>query len=338
MSRKTIEAKNNEKREVKTMENTKNEAKNNEKREVKTMENTKNEVSINNMDVLKNVNSDAMLNWIMSNTALSVARQSNELERREYDGATKVVNPMLRDYYTKSYSKLENVGDNVLLAKRKLITAIMDSDDYKSSFVNDKDFAAAIGESKTFVSKAKSCVRTLNWLIENDYGSDWTSSQLDEITPTLGVEMKKDKAVVFNTMLHVLYVNGVFNSALSARKMRELMANYLDEYNKIVAPIENIENADMVTATTVSANEKTDTVAKDTKAEKAVKKTKKKSNEYGIAKINVALTFNNGRNVAIEGTYANGKADDTYRVLSDMIMKSREFATLVKTLIENVER
>ena len=280
---------------------------------------------VTSLDVIKNADSNAMLSWILGDKELQEARECKELERVQYEDKEKVVNPMLRDFYKQSYNKLNAVSDNTLLAKRKLIVAIMDSDDFKASFVNDKDFAEVIGETKTFISKAKSCVRALNWLRENGYGDDWNTSQLDEFSPTLSAQLKLDKASAFNTMLHALFDNGVFNSALSARKMRELMQNYTNEYNKIVTPKNENESTENESTESTESTENEST--ESTENENTSKNLK-------VDEIELSVKFDNGQTVTISGAYSNGQADEVYHILANVLKSNKKISKIFSELIK----
>lgn len=317
--------------------------------------NTSSNLEVKVMDIAA-VTSDTMLSQVINETDLQIARESNEVENVNTETGTAVLNPKLRDYYLSAYEKLDKLGGNVLLAKRKMIVAVVDSEDFKKSFVNDKDFAESIGESKTAISKAKSCIKTLKWLTDNGFGSDWTPSQLDEITPVLNKELKKDEADSFKTMLVVLHQHMEFTESTSTRRIREIMSNVLFEYNKLVEPEpennsndeseydeseydeSNYEFASDDSGTKESSAK--DSESADTSTDPSTDpSTEDNTDEYKEVKfkeLEISLTLENGMKCTIVGKSTKNSADKVYKQIRDMIQSNEIIKAEIMKILKNV--
>lgn len=136
-----------------------------------------------------------------SKLAEIMASSKKTVETVKFENKEMTVNADSREIFINAYNNAIAIGKNVQWAEREIITRTMDSPMYKSSFINDGDYADKIGKSKSYLSKARTAVRIRDWLVENGYGENWNATAVEELVGMWN-DLKKKKISFTQFMQH----------------------------------------------------------------------------------------------------------------------------------------
>lgn len=175
-------------------------------KENKTMESTTNtNVTVNN-EVVSEENEtlivsrveipetiEETLNLIFDTEKINTlaTQERKTVETVKYENKEMAVLAEVRDEFISAYKKSLTLANNVEWAQRQVIAQTMNSTVFKSSFINEGDYATQIGVSKSYLSKAKTAVVIYDWLKENGYGTNWKATAVEELISTWNDLTKK---------------------------------------------------------------------------------------------------------------------------------------------------
>lgn len=118
-------------------------------------------------------------------------QERKTVETVKYENKEMAVLAEVRDEFISAYKKSLTLANNVEWAQRQVIAQTMNSTVFKSSFINEGDYATQIGVSKSYLSKAKTAVVIYDWLKENGYGTNWKATAVEELISTWNDLTKK---------------------------------------------------------------------------------------------------------------------------------------------------
>lgn len=133
------------------------------------------------------------LNLIFDTEKINIlaTQERKTVETVKYENKEMAVLAEVRDEFISAYKKSLTLANNVEWAQRQVIAQTMNSTVFKSSFINEGDYAAQIGVSKSYLSKAKTAVVIYDWLKENGYGTNWKATAVEELISTWNDLTKK---------------------------------------------------------------------------------------------------------------------------------------------------
>lgn len=231
-------------------------------KENKTMENTINTNATVNNEVLAE-NKEALtvsrieipetieetLNLIFDTEKINTlaTQERKTVETVKFENKEMAVLAEVRDEFISAYKKSLTLANNVEWAQRQVIAQTMNSTVFKSSFINEGDYATQIGVSKSYLSKAKTAVVIYDWLKENGYGTNWKATAVEELISTWNDLTKK--SIDFTQFMQF----SELKEGMTVSETRQCIKKYKEEMTpKVVAK-------DSVTTTSVPANVVTST-------------------------------------------------------------------------------
>lgn len=188
--------------------------------------------------------------------ALATQKQQT-VETVKYENKEMAVLTGVRDEFISAYKKSLTLASNVEWAQRQVIAQTMNSSVFKSSFINEGDYAEQIGVSKSYLSKAKTAVVIFDWLKENGYGTNWKATAVEELI-SIWNDLTK-KSIDFKQFMQFSELKEgatVAETRASIKRYKEAMTPTVVTATTIPATVVTATTipATVVTATTIPAN------------------------------------------------------------------------------------